>query len=152
MGDPGTILAIVSLTGQVIGGVTKVIGLFDSISNAPEELREFRLSASRLQRHFTAFQADLEASGSPLLHPEDVQEIEETLILCNQLFTDHEDTLRNQASLNGVFRATWTARSNGKLTRYKDKIDSHYQQILLPAWMNSIRSRHPTTVLNSKVN
>ena len=136
--DPGTILAIVSLAGQVIGGVTKVIGLFDSISNAPEELREFRVSASRLQRHFTAFQAELEASGSTPLHPEDVEQIEDTLILCSQLFSEHEDALRNQADLNGVFRATWTARSNGKLTKYKAKIDSHYQQILLPAWVKSM--------------
>jgi hypothetical protein len=149
--DPGTILAIVSLAGQVIGGVTKVIGLFDSIANAPEELREFRVSASRLQRHFGAFQADLEASGSVLLHPEDVQEIEDTLTLCKELFTEHEEALRNQASLNGVFRATWTARSNGKLKRYKAKIDSHYQQILLPAWLNSMRLRYSTSILKLRI-
>lgn len=148
--EVGTILAIVSLVGSIVGSVDKFISIFDSLQNAPKEVRDFRVSAARLQRHFTAFQASLEASGSTLLHSDDVQEIEETLILCGELFKEHEAAFTNQGVLNGVLRATWTVRSSQKLTRYNAKIYRHYQQIILPVWVASMSSGHPVAVSTSE--
>jgi hypothetical protein len=141
MVDPGTILAIVSMIATVVGSVDKVITLFDSVQNAPKEVREFRVSAARLQRHFAALQARLDATRSALLHEDDIEEIEDTLRSCKDLFSEHEAAFSNQGGLSGVRRTTWTVQSSRKLKRYKGKIDTHYQQIILPIWVESLSSQ-----------
>lgn len=131
--DPGTILAVVSLILQVAGGVEKVIQSFDRMQNAPQELRDFKKSIRRLERKFADFQKDVQTS-SDILHPEDIEEIEETLTLCASLFRKHEDR-QGEGVVNAVLRSMWSSSSNERLAKYKARIDEHYSTILVPGWV-----------------
>ncbi|CAN8099215.1 unnamed protein product [Discula destructiva] len=131
--DPGTILAIVSLIVQVVGGVDKVIQSFDRMQNAPRELRDFSYSIKRLDRKFKDFQKDVEASSN-ILHSEDIEQIDETLTLCAALFRKHEERQR-EGVVNVVLRSMWSSGNNEKLAKYKARIDEHYSTILVPGWV-----------------
>lgn len=130
--DPGTILGLVSLILQVIGGVDKVIQSFDRMQNAPRELRDFSYSIKRLDRKFKDFQKDVQAS-TDILHAEDIEQIEETLTLCASLFHRHEERQR-EGVVNVVLRSMWSSGNNEKLAKYKARIDEHYSTILVPGW------------------
>ncbi|KAJ9415872.1 hypothetical protein QL093DRAFT_2104344 [Fusarium oxysporum] len=105
--DPGTVLAVVSL-----------------------ELRDFRQSAVRLQRHLEALQNDVSYySLASILHEDDVHEIEETLTLCKELL-QQQVTSSKGLVVTTVIRGVWTFRNNQKLVKYKTRIDAHYTQIL----------------------
>lgn len=137
--DPGTILAVVSLVLQVITLADQVIESFERLKNAPQELRDFRQSAVRLQRHLEALQNDV--SYYPLadiLHEDDVHEIEETLTLCKELL-QQQVTSSKGLVVTTVIRGIWTFRNNQKLVKYKTRIDAHYTQILVPCWLSSLR-------------
>jgi hypothetical protein len=151
MVDPGTILGIVSLIGGVVGSVDKVIRLFDSVQNAPKEVREFRVSVARLQRQFTALQAATGAAGSSFLHEDDVTSIEDTLRGCRDLFTEHDTAFSNPGGLSGVFKATWTVQSSNNLKRYKAKIDTQFQQIILPIWLATLASQSAVASTSEQV-
>lgn len=131
--EVGTILAIVSLIIDVVGSVDKVIAGFDRFQNAPQELRDFMYSVKRLERKFDEFQKDVQTSTT-ILHPDDVEQIEETLTLCTSLFQKHEQRQR-EGLLNTVLRSTWSTGNNEKLAKYKTRIDEHYSTILVPGWL-----------------
>lgn len=131
--DPGTILAVVSLVLQVAGGVEKVIQSFDRMQNAPQELRDFKYSITRLERKFADFQKDVQTS-SDILHSDDVEQIEDTLTLCVSLFRKHEER-QGDGVVNKVLRSMWSSANNEKLTKYKARIDEHYTTILVPGWV-----------------
>ncbi|KAM5383398.1 hypothetical protein ACJZ2D_002091 [Fusarium nematophilum] len=135
--DPGTILAIVSLGLQVIKLADSVIETFDRVQNAPQELRDFRQAVVRLQRHFELLKADSRSSATDFLDENDAHEIQDTLMLCEKLLQDHIE-LQKKNLVNSVIRGVWTIRNNQNLVRYKDRIEKHYIQILLPCWLNSI--------------
>jgi len=138
--DPGTIIGVVSLIIQVISSVDKAIASFERLQNAPRDIREFRRSVARLQRHYTALQADLESAPSKLLHEDDLHDIGDTLTLCDDFFSKRDESLRNEGTLNNILRATWTIQNEERLARLKSKIDAHYTTILTPLWIQSIRS------------
>ncbi|KAG5752860.1 hypothetical protein H9Q69_008774 [Fusarium xylarioides] len=128
--DPGTILAVVSLVLQVITLADQVIESFERLKNAPQELRDFRQSAVRLQRHLEALQNDVAYySLADILHEDDVHEIEETLTLCKELL-QQQVTSSKGLVVTTVIRGVWTFRNNQKLVKYKTRIDAHYTQIL----------------------
>ncbi|KAM0081944.1 hypothetical protein ACKRZS_005861 [Fusarium odoratissimum] len=128
--DPGTILAVVSLVLQVIKLADQVIESFERLKNAPQELRDFRQSAVRLQRHLEALQNDVSYySLANILHEDDVHEIEETLTLCKELL-QQQVTSSKGLVVTTVIRGVWTFRNNQKLVKYKTRIDAHYTQIL----------------------
>ncbi|ENH73440.1 hypothetical protein FOC1_g10008928 [Fusarium oxysporum f. sp. cubense race 1] len=130
--DPGTILAVVSLVLQVIKLADQVIESFERLKNAPQELRDFRQSAVRLQRHLEALQNDVSYySSANILHEDDVHEIEETLTLCKELL-QQQVTSSKGLVVTTVIRGVWTFRNNQKLVKYKTRIDAHYTQILVP--------------------
>ncbi|KAI1014454.1 hypothetical protein LB504_012218 [Fusarium proliferatum] len=130
--DPGTILAVVSLVLQVITLADQVIESFERLKNAPQELRDFRQSAVRLQRHLEALQNDVSYySLHDILHEDDVHEIEETLTLCKELL-QQQVTSSKGLVVTTVIRGVWTFRNNQKLVKYKTRIDAHYTQILVP--------------------
>jgi len=122
---------------QVVSAVDAIIEIFEDAQNAPKDLRDFRLSAARLARHFAAFQADYEAHGSTLLHIDDIEEIRETLVLCYQELQNQDDV--RQGTVSRTLRTFWPKQSNRRLARYKHRIDEHYQQILLPTWVELAR-------------
>ncbi|KAH7469877.1 hypothetical protein FOMA001_g14867 [Fusarium oxysporum f. sp. matthiolae] len=128
--DPGTVLAVVSLVLQVITLADQVIESFERLKNAPQELRDFRQSAVRLQRHLEALQNDVSYySLANILHEDDVHEIEETLTLCKELL-QQQVTSSKGLVVTTVIRGVWTFRNNQKLVKYKTRIDAHYTQIL----------------------
>lgn len=131
--DPGTILGLVSLILQVIGGVDKVIQSFDRMKNAPQELRDFSHSIRRLDRKFQEFRRDVQAATAPILYDGDIEQIEETLTLCASLFQKHEERQR-QGVVNLVLRGVWSSGNNEKLAKYTARIDRHYSTILVPGW------------------
>ena len=77
----GEILAITSLAIQVVAAVDKVILIFDRAQNAPDELRRFQSSVSRLQTYSKQLEKHLEVSGPLINAPSGLDEIEETLYL-----------------------------------------------------------------------
>lgn len=131
--DPGTILAVVGLIFQVVGGIDKVIQSFDRMQNAPRELRDSRHSIRRLDRKFIEFQKDVPAA-TDILHVDDIEQIEETLTLCAFLFQKHEERQRDGV-VNVVLRSMWSSGSNEKLAKYKARIDEHYSTVLVPGWV-----------------
>ncbi|EXL92074.1 hypothetical protein FOIG_14740 [Fusarium odoratissimum NRRL 54006] len=140
--DPGTILAVVSLVLQVIKLADQVIESFERLKNAPQELRDFRQSAVRLQRHLEALQNDVSYySLANILHEDDVHEIEETLTLCKELL-QQQVTSSKGLVVTTVIRGVWTFRNNQKLVKYKTRIDAHYTQILVPCWLSSLSGRN----------
>ncbi|KAG7424930.1 hypothetical protein Forpi1262_v014137 [Fusarium oxysporum f. sp. raphani] len=140
--DPGTILAVVSLVLQVIKLADQVIESFERLKNAPQELRDFRQSAVRLQRHLEALQNDVSYySSANILHEDDVHEIEETLTLCKELL-QQQVTSSKGLVVTTVIRGVWTFRNNQKLVKYKTRIDAHYTQILVPCWLSSLSGRN----------
>ncbi|KAF5639017.1 hypothetical protein F25303_7506 [Fusarium sp. NRRL 25303] len=113
--DPGTILAVVSLVLQVITLADQVIESFERLKNAPQELRDFRQSVVRLQRHLEALQNDVSYySLQDILHEDDVHEIEETLTLCKELL-QQQVTSSKGLVVTTVIRGVWTFRNNQKL-------------------------------------
>ncbi|KAF5988998.1 hypothetical protein FBULB1_1153 [Fusarium bulbicola] len=115
--DPGTVLAVVSLVLQVIKLADQVIESFERLKNAPQELRDFRQSAVRLQRHLQALQNDVSYySLEDILHEDDVHEIEETLTLCKELL-QQQVTSSKGLVLTTVIRGVWTFRNNQKLVK-----------------------------------
>ncbi|EWZ29819.1 hypothetical protein FOZG_16681 [Fusarium oxysporum Fo47] len=140
--DPGTVLAVVSLVLQVIKLADQVIESFERLKNAPQELRDFRQSAVRLQRHLEALQNDVSYySLANILHEDDVHEIEETLTLCKELL-QQQVTSSKGLVVTTVIRGVWTFRNNQKLVKYKIRIDAHYTQILVPCWLSSLSGRN----------
>ncbi|RKK96835.1 hypothetical protein BFJ68_g14256 [Fusarium oxysporum] len=140
--DPGTVLAVVSLVLQVITLADQVIESFERLKNAPQELRDFRQSAVRLQRHLEALQNDVSYySLANILHEDDVHEIEETLTLCKELL-QQQVTSSKGLVVTTVIRGVWTFRNNQKLVKYKTRIDAHYTQILVPCWLSSLSGRN----------
>ncbi|KAF4436101.1 hypothetical protein FACUT_6673 [Fusarium acutatum] len=122
--DPGTILAVVSLVLQVIKLADQVIESFERLKNAPQELRDFRQSAVRLQRHLEALQNDVSYySLADILHEDDVHEIEETLTLCKELL-QQQVTSSKGLVVTTVIRGVWTFRNNQKLVKYKTRKSS----------------------------
>ncbi|KAF4475861.1 hypothetical protein FAGAP_12544 [Fusarium agapanthi] len=119
--DPGTVLAVVSLVLQVITLADQVIESFERLKNAPQELRDFRQSAVRLQRHLEALQNDVSYySLADILHEDDVHEIEETLTLCKELL-QQQVTSSKGLVVTTVIRGVWTFRNNQKLVKYKTR-------------------------------
>ncbi|KAF5656057.1 hypothetical protein FCIRC_13802 [Fusarium circinatum] len=115
--DPGTVLAVVSLVLQVIKLADQVIESFERLKNAPQELRDFRQSAVRLQRHLEALQNDVSYySLADILHEDDVHEIEETLTLCKELL-QQQVTSSKGLVVTTVIRGVWTFRNNQKLVK-----------------------------------
>ena len=133
IGATGLIVELIKLVDKVIEG-------FENVQNAPKDIRDFRRSVDRLDRYLTAYQATLETSSSSLIRDEDIDEIEDTLTLCNELFTKREASLRDQGILNSVLRATWTIQNKKKLARLKAKIDHHYSEILVPVQLLSMNN------------
>lgn len=135
----GEILAITSLVLQVVAAVDRVILIFDRAQNAPDELRRFRSSLSRLQNNVNLLKAELEISGSRLVSegPQTgLDEVEATLEECRELFvTYHLD----QGSSGTPLRAIWSPRMTARLVRYQAQIEGHYLQIILPLWLAAIR-------------
>lgn len=130
--DPGTVLGIVSLVFQVAEYVDKVIAGFERIQNAPQELRDFKLSVRRLGREFDLLQKHATSEDS-ICHWEDLEHIQETFILCEALFRNNEKH-QNENIISAIVRSTWSARNNEKLVKYKARIDDHYLTIVIPAW------------------
>ncbi|KAF5554173.1 hypothetical protein FMEXI_2159 [Fusarium mexicanum] len=119
--DPGTVLAVVSLVLQVITLADQVIESFERLKNAPQELRDFRQSAVRLQRHLEALQNDVSYySLADILHEDDVHEIEETLTLCKELLQQQVNSSKGLV-VTTVIRGVWTFRNNQKLVKYKTR-------------------------------
>jgi len=139
MSGLGEILAITSLVLQVIGSVDKVIAIFDRVQNAPDELNHFRVSLSRLSRHFTALQAEMKENESVVIDDDDIHEIGDTLELCQKMFDEYDATLHEPGMRNAVHRATWGPRHTTKLARYQGQIDRLYQQVILPLWLSTLR-------------
>ncbi|RSM01811.1 hypothetical protein CEP52_008321 [Fusarium oligoseptatum] len=134
-------LGVVSLTFQVVSLVNSVIDSFDRIQNAPQELRDFRQGVVRLQRHFEFLGADV--SGVPdlgFLHVDDATAIEETLTLCKDLL--QQQVNRQEGMVTKVVRGVWTLRNSQKLVKYKNQINDHYTQIILPSWLRWISARN----------
>lgn len=132
----GEILAITSLVLQVVAAVDKVILIFDRAQNAPDELRHFRNSLSRLQNNVNLLKAELEISGSRLDPQSGLDEVEDTLVLCKTLFVDYH---MDQGSSGNPLRAIWSPRETSKLEKYQKRIEGHYVQIILPLWLATIR-------------
>jgi hypothetical protein len=145
--DLGTILAVVSLALQVVKLADSVIDSFDRIQNAPQELRDFRQAAVRLQRHLDFLRADTSSSpAGEFLHDDDAHEIEETLTLCKDLLQQQVNRQKENILVTSVIRGVWTIRNNQRLVKYKARIDAHYTQILVPSWLRSLRQ-----VISTKV-
>ncbi|KAF9766686.1 hypothetical protein IL306_000873 [Fusarium sp. DS 682] len=118
--DPGTVLAVVSLVLQVIKLADQVIESFERLKNAPQELRDFRQSAVRLQRHLEALQTDISYHPSgDILHEDDVHEIEETLTLCKDLLQQQVNSPKGPV-VTTVIRGVWTFRNNQKLVNARN--------------------------------
>jgi hypothetical protein len=130
----GEILAITSLVLQVVAAVDKVILIFDRAQNAPDELRHFRNTLSRLQNNVNLLKAELKILTT--LPQSCLDEIEETLILCKDLFVDYQT---DQGSSSNPLRAIWSPRETSKLEKYQRRIDGHYLHIILPLWLATIR-------------
>jgi MoaA/NifB/PqqE/SkfB family radical SAM enzyme len=130
----GEILAITSLVLQVVAAVDKVILIFDRAQNAPDELRHFRNTLSRLQNNVNLLKAKLKILTT--LPQSCLDEIEETLILCKDLFVDYQT---DQGSSSNPLRAIWSPRETSKLEKYQRRIDGHYLHIILPLWLATIR-------------
>jgi hypothetical protein len=130
----GEILAITSLFLQVVAAVDKVILIFDRAQNAPDELRHFRNTLSRLQNNVNLLKAELKILTT--LPQSCLDEIEETLILCKDLFVDYQT---DQGSSSNPLRAIWSPRETSKLEKYQRRIDGHYLHIILPLWLATIR-------------
>ncbi|KAF5720988.1 hypothetical protein FMUND_3891 [Fusarium mundagurra] len=140
--DPGTVLAVVSLVLQVIKLADQVIESFERLKNAPQELRDFRQSAVRLQRHLEALQNDISYySQAGILHENDVHQIEDTLTLCKELL-QQQVTSSKGLVVTTVIRGVWTFRNSQRLAKYKTRIDEHYTQILVPCWLSSLSGRN----------
>lgn len=137
----GEILAITSLTIQVIGSVKEVMSIFQKAQNAPEELSQLYRSLERLLRHFEQIkEAESRTRGLVLMNREDADEIDDILTLCKALF-DGYDRAR---SGNSVLRAIWGTRNSDKVKHYQAKIDRYFQQVLFPFWLK-IRYGLPRT-------
>jgi hypothetical protein len=130
----GEILAITSLVLQVVAAVNKVILIFDRAQNAPDKLRHFRNTLSRLQNNVNLLKAKLKILTT--LPQSCLDEIEETLILCKDLFVDYQT---DQGSSSNPLRAIWSPHETSKLEKYQRRIDSHYLHIILPLWLATIR-------------
>jgi hypothetical protein len=130
----GEILAITSLVLQVVAAVDKVILIFDRAQNAPDELRHFRNTLSRLQNNVNLLKVELKILTT--LPQSCLDEIEETLILCKDLFVDYQT---DQGSSSNPLRAIWSPRETSKLEKYQRRIDGHYLHIILPLWLATIR-------------
>jgi hypothetical protein len=130
----GEILAITSLVLQVVAAVDKVILIFDRAQNAPDELRHFRNTLSRLQNNVNLLKAELKILTT--LPQSCLDEIEETLILCKDLFMDYQT---DQGSSSNPLRAIWSPRETSKLEKDQRRIDGHYLHIILPLWLATIR-------------
>lgn len=136
MMDLGTILGIVSLAIQVVGSVDKAITIFEQSQAAPQELQNFKGSVFRFQRQFSIIKSawELQTRRSPFIQPSDLLEIQDTLELCDNFFSNQAGPLSTTAPIRGAF----TSASLQKLNRLKTKIDDHYSNILMPFMLDSI--------------
>lgn len=87
MGGLKEIRAITSLVLEVVGSVEKVIAIFDSIQNAPDEFNQSRGSLLRLSGHFRVLEK-LEDAGFGTISTSDLHDVSDTLELCRKLFDE----------------------------------------------------------------
>jgi len=118
------VLAIVSLTIQVISAVDKAIQLFSKIENAPEELRLLRRSVVRLLKNFKRLEAALNRNGHAIPYEDGrdfTQDVKATLFMCLGVLGQYESRQSN------VLRAFWPSAQGTRIADCQKRLDLLYR-------------------------
>jgi len=126
----GEIIAIVTVTAQLVASAEKVAEIFDSIHNAPKSLRKLYRSVKQLEGNFKDLEEALRDS-SPIKSSLDERSIKETLEEGERLFQDCESTLRQGPWGNVV----WTILRARRVNEYRSELDHLYIAVFHPAWL-----------------
>lgn len=131
--DEDFVREVLSLVVQVTGSVEKVIRKFSHLQDPPKELHEFRYSINRLERKiydFTEYSTLLDR----IPHPEDVDQIKETLRLCVSLFLKTQERQGKELPVGQsvVLKSVWLIGESEELAKYTSRINEHYSTIVLP--------------------
>ncbi|KAK0612397.1 hypothetical protein B0T17DRAFT_648492 [Bombardia bombarda] len=135
------ILGIISLVGQILTAVDKVIAVFDRIQNAPRNIREFRNVMTRLSIDFAYLQSEAERDGSITISTDDRDEIHQILQKCKVFFDRYNTTLTSQGAFSDVRRAFWSVTNGLALDGHRDCIYRIYTNIITPVWLRLISTR-----------
>jgi hypothetical protein len=128
-------IAIVSLVGQVLAAVDKVVVLLDRLQHVPKLIREFNNLLSQLQDDFADLVMDAKGNASSCFRERQREEIINTLEGCKTFFKNYESTLSDPRIFGGVRRAFWPAMNGLELERYIRDISDLYVRIIIPVLM-----------------